>query len=116
MAEKKFRKDAATFKQLVEPMGGCIASDRITVDGMEVGYCYREASDDEYDSGWRFLAGDEDEAYMANTRNFAFYDVNTVANYDPDITPLLEAPEGTAFARDESGRFIAEPLITPDDE
>jgi hypothetical protein len=115
MPEKKFHKDASTFTKLVPPMGVCLASDRITVDGMEVGYCYHEEPDDEYDSGWRFLSGDEDEAYMNNARNFAYYDVNTVANYDPDIIPLLEAPEGTAFARDATGKFVAEPLITEDE-
>ena len=49
-----------------EPNGeGCIVSDRITKEGFKVGYMYREAPDeDNPDSGWRFLAGDEDEAYM----------------------------------------------------
>ena len=49
-----------------EPNGeGCIVSDRITKEGFKVGYMYREAPDeDNPDSGWRFLAGNEDEAYM----------------------------------------------------
>ena len=37
----------------------CIATDRITVDGSQVGYCYREEPMAEGDSGWRFAAGDE---------------------------------------------------------
>ena len=44
-----------------EPNGeGCIVSDRITKEGFKVGYMYREAPDeDNPDSGWRFLAGNE---------------------------------------------------------
>ena len=40
---------------------GCIATDRIMVDGEKVGYMYRENPDFVGDSGWRFTAGDEDD-------------------------------------------------------
>ena len=55
-----------------ETSDGCIATDRITVDGMPVGYMYREkpkegAWFEEYDSGWRFTAGDESDEYMSVT-------------------------------------------------
>ena len=30
----------------------------------KVGYCYREKPDGDWDSGWRFTAGDESEEYM----------------------------------------------------
>ena len=43
---------------------GCIATNRITVGGCKVGYCYREEPDGNWDSGWRFTAGDESGAYM----------------------------------------------------
>ena len=43
---------------------GCIATNRITVEGCKVGYCYREKPDGDWDSGWRFTAGDESEEYM----------------------------------------------------
>lgn len=54
-----------------EPNGeGCIVSDRKTKEGFKVGYMYREVPDDNKpDSGWRFLAGDEDEAYMNDSSN-----------------------------------------------
>jgi hypothetical protein len=86
--------------------GSCIATDRITVDGAKVGYCYRETPDDPSDSGWRFFAGDETEEYADDANNLALYDVNTIANYDSSIAPLLDAPAGSAFERDESGRLI----------
>ena len=35
--------------------------------------------------------------------------MNTIANYDPDIIPFLNAPYGSAFARDpETGQFVEE--------
>jgi hypothetical protein len=42
--------------------------------------------------------------------------VNTIANYDPEIIPLLDSPFGSAFARDpQSGRFVEEPFSPPGD-
>jgi hypothetical protein len=34
--------------------------------------------------------------------------VNTIANYDPDIIPHLEAPEGSAFERVDAGQPFVE--------
>lgn len=36
--------------------------------------------------------------------------VNTICQYDPDIIPLLHAPYGTAYIRDENGEFQEEPF------
>ena len=36
-----------------EGADGCIATNRITVEGYKVGYCYREEPDGGWDSGWR---------------------------------------------------------------
>ena len=68
---------------------GCFANDRILVDGCKVGYMYREEPEGDFDSGWRFLAGDESDEYMDNTDNAGIYKLNTIANYDPDIIPFL---------------------------
>jgi Protein of unknown function (DUF2185) len=43
------------------------------------------------------------------------YDLNTIANYDPDIIPFIESPVGAAFERDQaSGQFLAVEFF-PDD-
>jgi len=81
----------------------CIATDRITVDGTKVGYMYREEPDNEGDSGWRFLAGDEDEAYMDNAENSGIYGLNTICNHDPDIIDFLYAKNGSRFQRIKGG-------------
>ena len=93
-----------------EGADGCIATNRITVEGYKVGYCYREKPDGGWDSGWRFTAGDESEAYMDDPNNAGIYKLNTICNDDPDIIPLLNTPAPCAFARDENGVFQPEVL------
>ena len=88
-----------------EGADGCIATNRITVEGYKVGYCYREEPDGGWDSGWRFTTGDESEAYMDDPNNAGIYKLNTICNDDPDIIPLLHTPAPYAFERDENGVF-----------
>jgi hypothetical protein len=103
---KKFVLPSGPVQPLAENRGYCIASDMITVKGRKVGYMYREEADNESDSGWRFMSGRESRAYLDDATNFALYDVNMIANYDPDIVPLLNAPAGSAYERQgPSGRF-----------
>lgn len=101
------------LKELYQGDGpqGCIASDRILVDGARVGYCYRvipDSADETWDSGWRFTAGDESDDYLEDQDHFAVYALNTVCNYDPDIIPLLDSEPGTAWSRGEDGVFCPE--------
>jgi hypothetical protein len=96
-------------------MGSCIASDRIMVDGMGVGFMYREEPDNSIDSGWRFFSGDETQEYADSATNFALYDVNTVANYDPSIIGLLGAPIGSAFGRGDDGKLVLEEMPSDPD-
>lgn len=88
-----------------EGADGCIATNRITVEGCKVGYCYREEPDGGWDSGWRFTAGDESEAYMDDPNNAGIYKLNTICNDDSDIIPLLHTLAPCAFERDENGVF-----------
>lgn len=99
MSDKHFRLPADQIVSIAPGRGSCIASDRITVDGRPVGYAYREPPDHDVDSGWRFFAGDESQEYADEPANFAVYDVNTIANYDPDIVPLLDEQAPVQFER-----------------
>jgi hypothetical protein len=99
MANKTFALRADQIEPLATNRGGCFATDMITVEGRKVGYMYRDEPRNEQDSGWVFTAGHESQAYMDNADNHGIYDVNTIANYDPDIIPFLDAPAGTAFER-----------------
>ena len=95
---------------------GCIATNRITVEGCKVGYCYREKPDGGWDSGWRFTAGDESEAYMDDPNNAGIYKLNMICNDDPDIIPLLNTPAPCAFERDENGVFQQIKNWKPDED
>ena len=108
MKEKKWAVPRSSIEQVLEWNGGdgCFATDRIMVDNKKVGYMYREKPDNEYDSGWRFLAGDESQEYMDNPENVGIFSLNTLCNYDIDITDYLEYPVGTAFYRNKDGKFV----------
>ncbi len=80
-------------------MGACLATDMITVDGRPVGFMFREIPDNDLDSGWRFTAGRETQAYMDDAANHGLHAINTIANYDRDIIPLVDSPVGSAFER-----------------
>ena len=95
---------------------GCIATNRITVEGCKVGYCYREEPDGDWDSGWRFTAGDESEGYMDDPNNAGLYKLNTICNDDPEIIPLLNTPAPCAFERDENGVFRQVENWTPEQD
>ncbi len=98
-SEKKFKLKAGQIVKLIEPMGGCIATDKITVEGELVDYMVRKEPDDDIDSGWQFFSGTEDQEYVDNAENLAIYDVNTIANYDKAIIPYLDLPYGTQLER-----------------
>jgi hypothetical protein len=111
---KRYNLQANELREMIAPMGSCLASDRITVDGMPVGYMYREEPDNEIDSGWRFFAGDESREYADTPDNFALYDVNTIANCDPMIIPLLSTAAPAAFERRKGKAFV--PVTPPEAE
>ena len=90
-----------------EPNGeGCVVSDRITKDGFKVGYMYREEPDAQNpDSGWRFMAGNEDDEYMNDPNNHHIFAINTICNYDKDIIPYLHSQIGCCYIRVDSNNF-----------
>ena len=105
---RDFHVKAEDMKNLLpdwENATGCIATNRITVEGCKVGYCYREKADGDWDSGWRFTAGDESDEYMDDPNNAGIYGLNSICNDDPDIIPLLNTPAPCAFERDENCVF-----------
>jgi hypothetical protein len=108
MKKKRFALAASELKQIAPNRGSCIASDRITVAGQVVGFMYRDLPDNDIDSGWHFFSGEETQEYADDPANFAIYNVNTIANYDPDIVEHLDAPAFSAFERDPVTRkFVA---------
>lgn len=102
MKEENYKLKANDIVDLIPQMGACFATDMITVDGMKVGYMYREAPDKDIDSGWRFFSGTENQEYVDDPNNTNIYNVNTIANYDNAIIPYLDLPFGTELERIEN--------------
>jgi hypothetical protein len=101
--QKPYRITGEKIQDLAKEFGACLATDRILIDGCPVGYMYREEPDFEQDGGWRFFAGDETEEYLDDQWNSGIYDVNTIANYDPEIIPYLNSNIGSDFERTNDG-------------
>jgi hypothetical protein len=117
MPEKQFKIPGKDIKPLVQGRGGCFATDMITVEGRKVGYMYREQPDFAEDSGWRFFSGKESQEYLDDPGHTAIYDVNTIANYDAAIIPLLDSQVGSAFERRGLfGKFVAVPFEPADED
>lgn len=104
---KNFKLKADEIKAIATGYGSCIASDMITIHGRKVGYMYRDDPSFDTDSGWVFMSGDESQDYIDDQNNLAIYDVNTIANYDPEIVSFLHSAIGSEFERNESG-FLTE--------
>lgn len=96
---KLFKLRADQITQIIPPMGGCFATDKITVQGELVVFMCREEIEFESDRGWRFFSGTEDQNYVDDSHNTMIYDVNTIANYDKAIIPYLNLPVGTELER-----------------
>jgi hypothetical protein len=94
-----YRLKPENIKDLIHPSGYCYASDTITIDGLPVGYMYREKSEEEEDSGWRFYSGTETDEYVENEHHFMMFDLNYIANCDPSIIPYLKSKKGTELER-----------------
>lgn len=96
---KNFKIKSDNIKKIIEIKGSCIASDKITVNGLKVGYMYRENPSNDLDTGWRFFEGNEDEEYTNNPDNFQIYELNTICNYDESIIPYLNSEIGSSYEK-----------------
>ena len=99
MKDKDFKLGQEDIKELISPMGYGFVSDKVTIEGLPIGYMFRETPQDKQDSGWRFFSGTEDDQYMENDENIEVFDVNIIANFDKAIIPYLDAPLQTDWER-----------------
>ena len=99
MNNKIFKICSREIKELIKPMGGCFATESITVEGNKITVMIRDEQTFEGDSGWFFMSGLESQEYIDDPNNIMIYDVNTIANYDPAIIPYLNYPIGVRLER-----------------
>jgi hypothetical protein len=83
----------------------CFVSARIVDDEYKVGYMYREAPDDTFDSGWRFLAGNETDEYINNANNIYLIDIEAIHKYDNDVLKYLDSDVGSSYIRINTNTF-----------
>ena len=80
-------------------------SKKILEESWKVGYMYRAEPVNENDSGWSFLAGNEDDEYYNDYKNIALVSVQEVYQLDPDIWNYIDNPVGTELIRISSNEF-----------
>ena len=80
-------------------------SKKVSEDGWKVGYMCREEAMNENDSGWQFLAGNEDDKYLDNNKSCLLVHVQDVYQLDPDIWNYIDNPVGTELIRISSNEF-----------
>lgn len=80
-------------------------SKKVSEEGWKVGYMCREEAMNENDSGWQFLAGNEDDKYLNNHKNCLLVHVQDVYQSDPDIWNYIDNPVGTELIRISSNEF-----------
>lgn len=105
MEEKNFKLKKDQLLNILDSMGACMATDKITIEGLRVGYMHREEPSFVFDSGWRFFSGTEGQEYVDNPSNTMIYDINTIANYDRSIIPYLQMPVGTELFKNKDGCY-----------
>lgn len=80
-------------------------SKKISEEGWKVGYMCRDEAMNENDSGWQFLAGNEDDEYLNDYKNCILVHVQDVYQLDPDIWNYIDSPVGTELIRISSNEF-----------
>lgn len=80
-------------------------SKKVVDEGWKVGYMTREEALNENDSGWSFMAGNEDDEYMADYTNIKLLSIGQVCQLDSDVWKHIDNPVGTRLIRISSDEF-----------
>ena len=103
--QKILARDPKDFQRFLPDVGVGFVSDRIAVDGKRVHHMVHSQEDDSGISGWFCLAGDEDQEYMQDPKNFSKMTLNSIVNFDPEVISFLTYPKGTEVSRGSDGRL-----------
>lgn len=101
---KKYYDEMITRKILLNQKA--IVSKRITEEGWKTGYMERNEPHDENDSGWLFMAGNENDEYVADYHNLDLISIGYIwQQLDADIFRYINNPVGTRLIRISSSEF-----------
>jgi hypothetical protein len=85
----------------------CMTTQKVLYENAKIKWFYREESMGEmregiFDTGWRFMAGDETDEYLEKPDNLHLVSLGALLNKDDSFVDLLDAPEGSAFGWDDN--------------
>jgi len=80
-----------------------IVSKRV-FDSRRVGFLYREAPRNNEDSGWIIFAGNEDDEFAGDSRNFHLVSLEDLLEVDESIEEILRSEVGAVFERPPGSR------------
>ncbi len=100
MKTQEFIIKGEDIKQLISKDAGfCFISNKVVKEGFRLDFLYKEQGEQNFDSGWRFFAGDESDEYINNPENCSLVLLNTAINYAPELIPYLDSSIGTQLER-----------------
>ena len=106
---EKFKEDKKYFDKIkakMEMLNMCaVVSAKITKEGFKAGYMVRRTPHNEIDSGWQFFAGNEDDDYANDVKNFELVTLGYLDRLDSDVLKYIENPVGTELIRVSSSDF-----------
>ncbi|MDR2057301.1 MAG: DUF2185 domain-containing protein [Dysgonamonadaceae bacterium] len=73
-----------------------------------IGYCYRDNPENNIDSGWRFLYGDEDDEYLDNPIYTETVYPEEMLSINPALDLIFSAPIGSEFEWDDKAQMYNE--------
>lgn len=77
---------------------------RKALEEERIGYMYRQEPQEEpSDCGWRFMTGDETEAYVSTPENIVMCTYSDVYNLDPSVRAYFYADYGMQYVKTEEG-------------
>lgn len=80
-------------------------SKKIAEEGWKAGYICRDEPLNERDSGWSFMAGNEDEAYVNDAANLVLMTIHQFLDLDRDVWKYIHHPAGTRMVRISDSEF-----------
>lgn len=110
--KKEFLEHRKFFEEMIErkKIIGQFAyvSKKVIEEGCKIGFMERDEPVNENDSGWMFMAGDEDEEYTNDADNIKLLSVGYVwQNIDKAIWKYITEPVGSSLVRVSEDEFAA---------